>query len=198
MSKQCGHAWVLDAAGSSPGKFRRMTQTSPAPANQAAPDAASAASTLSTPPISAPSARELTLRALLTGFLLAGGLSLCNVYAGLKVGWSFNMSITAVLIAFGFWNLSQRLFGTRPYGMLENHRSQTAASAGANISSAGLVSAIPAMTMLTGQTLPWGVLVVWLFAVALVGVVVGLGIRKQMILVDQLPFPSGIATAQAL
>lgn len=176
-----------------------MTQTSPAPASPAAPDAASAASIPATPPLPRPgSAAEFTVRAMLTGFLLAGGLSLCNIYAGLKVGWGFNMSITAVLIAFGFWNLSQKLFGTRSYGMLENNISQTAASAGANISSAGLVSAVPAMTILTGQTLSWGVLAVWCFAVAVVGVVVGLGIRRQMIIVDKLPFPSGIATAQAL
>lgn len=175
-----------------------MTQTSPAPASAAAPDAASAAS-ISAAPTPAPlTTGEFTLRAVLTGMLLASSLSLCNVYAGLKVGWSFNMSITAVLIAFGFWTLSQKLFGTRPFGLLENNISQTAASAGANVASAGLVSAIPALTMITGQTLPLPVLAVWILAVCLVGVVVGVGLRRQMILVDKLPFPSGIATAQTL
>jgi hypothetical protein len=39
--------------------------------------------------------RELTVRALLSGVLLGALLTPCNVYSGLKIGWSFNMSITA-------------------------------------------------------------------------------------------------------
>jgi uncharacterized oligopeptide transporter (OPT) family protein len=35
--------------------------------------------------------RELTLRALLTGLLIGAVLTPCNVYSGLKIGWSFNM-----------------------------------------------------------------------------------------------------------
>ena len=38
---------------------------------------------------------QLTLRAVLTGMLLGGTLSLCNVYMGLKIGWGFNMSYDA-------------------------------------------------------------------------------------------------------
>lgn len=141
---------------------------------------------------------QLTLRALATGVLLGGSLSLCNIYAGLKVGWGFNMSITAALIGFGFWNALAATLRTRPFGLLENNINQTAASAGANISSAGLVSAMPALTMLTGQTLSWGLLAVWTFAVSLVGIVVAVGLRRQMLLVDKLPFPSGIAAAETL
>ena len=47
---------------------------------------------------------QLTVRALVTGCLLGGVLSLSNIYAGLKIGWGFNMSITAMLIGFGFFN----------------------------------------------------------------------------------------------
>ena len=39
--------------------------------------------------------RELTLRALLTGLLLGAVLTPSNIYSGLKIGWSFNMSIIA-------------------------------------------------------------------------------------------------------
>lgn len=141
---------------------------------------------------------QLTLRAVLTGMVLGGSLSLCNIYAGLKVGWGFNMSIIAALIAYGFWGGSSVLFKTRPFSMLENNINQTAASAGANISSAGLVSAIPALTMLTGQELAWHLLAVWTFAICILGISVAIGLRKQMIIVDKLPFPSGIAAAQTL
>src|SRR5690606_40535869 len=56
---------------------------------------------------------QLTVRAVLTGMVLGGTLSLCNIYAGLKIGWGFNMSITAMLLAFGFWKLPE-LLGARP------------------------------------------------------------------------------------
>ncbi len=41
------------------------------------------------------SKRELTLRALATGMILGAALTPSNVYSGLKIGWSFNMSIIA-------------------------------------------------------------------------------------------------------
>ena len=47
--------------------------------------------------------RELTLRALVTGLLLGALLTPSNVYSGLKIGWSFNMSIIALLVGFAFW-----------------------------------------------------------------------------------------------
>lgn len=135
---------------------------------------------------------QLTLRAVLAGCLFGGVLSLCNIYAGLKIGWAFNMSITAMLLAFGFF----RPF--RPMSMLENNVNQTTASAAASISSAGLVSAIPAFTILTGEKLGWGALALWTAAVSFVGVVVAIGLRRQMIVVDKLAFPGGIASAETI
>lgn len=141
---------------------------------------------------------QLTIRAAATGMVIGGALSLCNIYSGLKIGWGFNMSITAALLAFGFWRGTQATIKTRPFGMLENNINQTAASSAAAISSAGLVAPIPALTMITGQTLSWPVLTVWLASVCMVGITVAVGLRRQMILVDKLPFPSGIAAAQTL
>lgn len=135
---------------------------------------------------------QLTVRAVLTGCLVGGVLSLCNVYAGLKIGWGFNMSITAMLIAFGIFK------AFRPMGMLENNINQTTASSAASISSAGLVAAIPAYTILTDDQLGYVVLVVWTAAVSFVGVVVAIGLRRQMIVVDKLPFPGGVASAETI
>ncbi|HEY0839049.1 MAG TPA: OPT family oligopeptide transporter [Vulgatibacter sp.] len=140
---------------------------------------------------------QLTVRAVGTGMVIGGVLSLCNIYAGLKVGWGFNMSITAALLGFGFWKATE-IFGVRPFGMLENNVNQTAASSAAAISSAGLVAPIPALTLLTGQVLSWGALVLWTFSVCLVGIAVAVGLRRQMIEVDKLPFPSGVASATTL
>jgi OPT family oligopeptide transporter len=84
------------------------------------------------------------------------------------------------------------------WGLLENNVNQTCASASASIISAGLVAPIPALAILTGTTLPWSILMVWLFTVSSIGVLVGLSLRRQMIEVQRLPFPSGIATAETI
>jgi len=148
------------------------------------------------PPVNT-SAPQITVRAVLTGMLLGGILSLTNIYAGLKIGWGFNMSVTAMLVSFGLYRGAERL-GARRWGMLENNINQTSASAAASISSAGLVAPIPALTILTGQELSYPLLVAWTFSVSLVGVMVAIGLRRQMLIQDRLPFPFGIASAETI
>jgi putative OPT family oligopeptide transporter len=162
--------------------------SAPSPADTAAP---------ANPPVDLITP-QLTLRAVSTGMLFGGMLSLCNIYLGLKIGWGMNMSVTAALLGFGFWQAATRAFKLRPFNVLENNINQTAASAGASISSAGLVAPIPALTMMTGHTLGYGPLTAWVLSVALVGVVVAIGLRRQMLVVDKLPFPGGMATGQTL
>ncbi|MEZ4223668.1 MAG: OPT family oligopeptide transporter [Polyangiaceae bacterium] len=149
------------------------------------------------PPLPADVA-QLTLRSVLTGMGFGALLSLCNIYSGLKIGWGTNMSITAALLGFAFWQVMTRVAKREPFGIAENTVAQTGASAGASISSAGLVAPIPALTMLTGQTLAWQWLATWVFSVACVGIIVGVGLRRQMLEVDRLPFPFGIATSETL
>lgn len=146
------------------------------------------------PDLAAP---QLTVRALATGMALGGVLSLCNVYSGLKIGWSFNMSVTAALLGWAAWRGAER-FGARPFGILENNVNQTGASSGASVSSAGLVAPIPALAMLTGQTLPYPWLVLWILSVGLVGITVAVGLRHQLLVVDRLRFPGGVATAETV
>lgn len=142
--------------------------------------------------------RGFTVRAVLTGVLMGGGLSLCNVYLGLKIGWGMNMSVTAALLAFGFWQIAVRALKLRPFGVLENNLNQTGASAGASISSAGLVAPIPALAMMTGQTLTYPQLVLWTLSVSMVGIVAAMFIRKQMLVNSGLVFPGGVATGETL
>ena len=145
-----------------------------------------------------PSVPQMTVRAILTGMALGAVLSLCNIYAGLKIGWGFNMSVTAALLSYGFWSVARAGLGTRPWNILENNINQTAASAAASISSAGLVAPIPALTLLTGEELSYPLLALWVLVVALLGVFVAVAVRRQMLLVDALPFPNGIATGETL
>ena len=142
--------------------------------------------------------RALTLRSMITGMVIGALLTPCNVYSGLKIGWSFNMSITASLLAFAFWRLAQELFGTRPWGLQENVLNQTTASSAASIISGGLVAPIPALTLLTGQTLPWPLLALWVFSVSALGIVVAMVMRYQMLVRERLVFPAGVATAEAV
>jgi OPT family oligopeptide transporter len=141
---------------------------------------------------------QFTLRAIITGMLLGGTLSLCNVYMGLKIGWGFNMSITAALLSYGIYAVLTNAFGVRSWGMLENNINQTAASSAASISSAGLVAPIPAWTLITGKELSLIELIVWTLSVSLVGVVVAIGLRRQMLIKDALPFPNGIAAGETI
>ena len=149
------------------------------------------------PPVQA-HVKQFTFRAIFTGMLLGGTLSLCNVYLGLKIGWGFNMSITAALLGFAFWYGTSRAFKTEPFGVLENNMNQTSASAAASISSAGLVAPIPALTMLTDYQWTLPILIIWTLSVSLVGVVTAIGLRRQMLEVDKLPFPNGVATGETL
>lgn len=150
-------------------------------------------------PLAAEPQRGFTWRAMITGGVLGGVLSVCNVYLGLKIGWGMNMSITAALLAFGLWKGVAAVRGGRgAMGLGENTISQTGASAAASISSAGLVAPIPAWTMLTGEVLPFHWLVIWVLIVSLLGILVGVSVRRQLIEVDELPFPGGLATGQTL
>ncbi|MFQ5805278.1 MAG: OPT family oligopeptide transporter [Phycisphaerae bacterium] len=143
---------------------------------------------------------QFTPRAVLTGMVLGGLLSVCNVYVGLTLGWAFGMSITAAVLGYGLWSTLHALSGRRirPFGILENNISQTACSSGAYVASAGLVAPIPALTLLTGRTLPWHHLALWVFSVMLVGVVVAVALRRQLLIVDKLRFPGGLASAEML
>lgn len=160
-------------------------------------DSAASTAPVQYPPLDLESP-QLTIRAVITGMLIGGTLSLCNVYLGLKIGWGLNMSITAALLSYGFYHVTEKTIGTRNWGMLENNVNQTTASAAASISSAGLVAPIPAWTLITGDELSLINLILWTLSVSLVGVVVAIGLRRQMLITDALPFPGGIAAGETI
>ncbi len=145
-----------------------------------------------------PSPPQLTVRAILTGFVLGALLVPCNVYSGLKIGMTFNMSIAAALVSYALWNGLHALGMARRWDLLENNINQTAASSAASIISAGLVAPIPALTMITGREFTYGILSVWVFTVSFTGIIIALGLRRQMLIEEKLPFPNGVATAETI
>ena len=142
--------------------------------------------------------RELTWRALVTGMLIGAVLTPTNIYSGLKIGWSFNLSITALLLAFAFWRPVQRLLGVAPWERYESNIAQTTASSAASIISGGLVAPIPAYLIMSGESIALLPLCAWVFSVSFLGVWIAWWLRAPMLVNAALPFPVGVATAETI
>ncbi|MFH7365427.1 OPT/YSL family transporter, partial [Pseudomonas syringae group genomosp. 7] len=86
------------------------------------------------------------------------------VYAGLKIGWSFIMSMISLLIGYAIWQgLSNRSSRHLPWTLHVSNINQSVASAAASIISGGLVAPIPAFPLLTGQQLRAVRMIGWVF-----------------------------------
>lgn len=146
-----------------------------------------------------PVERELSLRAVSTGIVIGILLTPSNVYAGLKIGWSFNMSIIALLIGYGIWQgLAKRSAVQLPWTLHESNINQTVASAAASIISGGLVAPIPAYTLLTGQQLDVIPMIAWVFSVSFLGIWIAWYLRPSLLNDKALKFPEGMATLETL
>jgi uncharacterized oligopeptide transporter (OPT) family protein len=149
--------------------------------------------------IDTPAQRELSLRAVLTGVLLGAVLTPSNVYAGLKIGWAFNMSIIALLIGYGFWQgIAARSRLAAGWTLHESNINQTVASAAASIISGGLVAPIPAYTLLTGNTLDALPMMAWVFSVSFLGIWIAWYLRPSLMDDPGMTFPEGMATLETL
>ncbi|MCX2887978.1 MULTISPECIES: OPT/YSL family transporter [Pseudomonas] len=143
--------------------------------------------------------RELSPRAVLTGAVLGILLTPSNVYAGLKIGWSFNMSIIALLVGFALWQGVAGRSKHRPtWSLHESNINQTVASAAASIVSGGLVAPIPAYTLLTGHQLDPLPMMAWVFSVSFLGIWIAWYLRPALLNDHDLKFPEGMATLETL
>jgi hypothetical protein len=101
---------------------------------------------------------DLTVRAILAGMAFGGLMSLSNLYVGLKAGWGLGVDIAAVVVIFAVFKALQGIgLVRREFGLMENTMMMTVAVAASWISSAGLVSAVPALQMLNEdyKFIPW-------------------------------------------
>ena len=143
--------------------------------------------------------KQLTLRAAITGMLLGAIMCVSNVYVGLKIGWSLGVAITSCILAWVIFSTLTRMFKLGEFTILENNAMQSAASAAGAMTSAGIVNAIPALWMLNPTAVPpQHILIVWVILISFLGVFLAVPAKRQMINIEQLPFPSGIAAATTL
>jgi putative OPT family oligopeptide transporter len=143
--------------------------------------------------------RQLTLRAVLMGSALGGILSLTNIYVGLKSAWGFGVAITACMLSYAIWTGFCRMgLAKTPMTILENNCMQSTATAAGSSAGGTLVSAFAAYILLNNQTLSIPLMLAWVFLLAMLGVTMAIPMKRQMINVEQLRFPSGVAAAETL
>jgi putative OPT family oligopeptide transporter len=131
--------------------------------------------------------------------LLGGIMSLSNLYVALKTGWSIGVSITAGILAYAIFSILLKLRIVRSaFGMLENNAMQSVASAAGYMTGGGTVAAIPALMMITGQPMAGWPMFFWISSIAMLGVIMAIPMKMQMINIEQLRFPTGIAAAETL
>jgi uncharacterized oligopeptide transporter (OPT) family protein len=151
-------------------------------------------------------AAQLTVRAVVMGGVLGFFLAFTNLYIGLKTGWHIGVAVTACILSFSIHNFLHKLGVARtPMGILESNCMQSTASAAGYSTGGTLVSAIPALLMLSvtpdhpsGQQLPWPVIAAWTFFSAMLGVVLAIPMKRNMINQEKLRFPTGTAAAVTL
>lgn len=135
---------------------------------------------------------QLTLRSGLTGFLLGGILSATGLYIGAKTGLSLGVGLTSVILAFALFRSIAATGLAKDYTILENNCTQSIATAAGYVVSP-LISSLPAYMMVTGVVPPWWQMAIWMFVIALVGVLLAFPLKRRFINEDQAPFPEGRA-----
>ncbi len=140
--------------------------------------------------------REVTPSAILFAIVIGVVMNAAITYAGLKIGFTIGGSAIAAVLGFGV------LRGVLRRGsILETNIAQTCASA-VNISNSGIIFTVPVLFLL-GLPLAAGGADFWLITLAAVGgAILGtafiIPLRKQMIEIDRLRFPSGTGVAAIL
>jgi len=137
--------------------------------------------------------RELTPTAILSGILLGAVLNMGICFAGLQIGFTIVGSAVAAVLGFGI------LRGALGRGsILEVNIFQTVAS-GVNTVNAGIIFTVPVLFLLGLQDeIDVPALLLATVAGSLLGVVLIIPLRKQIIDYERLRFPEGMAVASIL
>lgn len=144
---------------------------------------------------------QFTLRSFIMGSLLGSLMALSNLYVGLKTGWGLGVAITACILSFTVYSVlstvAPKVFGSN-MSILENNAMASTASSAGYSTGGTMVSAICALLLVQGHHLPFWTLTAWTFLLAILGTVMAIPMKRQMINIEQLKFPSGMAAAETL
>lgn len=148
---------------------------------------------------------QITLRSTITGLIIGTVILISNFQFGLQTGWVSMMSLPSALLGFAvFKSLQKRL--SFEFTDVENVFVQSVSVAVATGPLAyGFIGIIPAIEkFLTNEESgytegidlhPIWKLTVWSAGVAFFGVFFAIPLRKEYVIKENLPFPSGSATA---
>jgi putative OPT family oligopeptide transporter len=142
--------------------------------------------------------REITVAAVVLGIIEGMLMTAAFVYIGLKLGFGLPGSTVAAILGFALLRgVGRRVLKVRGCGsIIENNINQTIAS-GINTASAGVVFTFPALLLLGAGYSFWVVLLSAL-AGSFMGIIIIIPLRKQLIEIERLRFPSGVAVATIL
>lgn len=135
---------------------------------------------------------QLTVKALILGFVLAAIMAGANAYLGLKVGMTVSASIPAAVISMAILKFFKES------NILENNIVQTAASAGESLA-AGVIFTLPALILLNyWHDFPFiDTMSIAMFG-GILGVLFTIPLRRALIVESELKFPEGVATGEVL
>jgi OPT family oligopeptide transporter len=145
--------------------------------------------------------RQFTFRSIVAAAGIGALMAVSNLYVGLKSGWGLGVTITAAVMAYAMFKSLEAILPSlqkNPLTMLENCTILSFSGAAGAISSAGLTSAIPALYLCTGTPMTYWQMMGWLTCVATLGCFMAVPLKRQLIDVDKLTFPTGTATAETL
>ncbi|CAM9010434.1 unnamed protein product [Wickerhamomyces anomalus] len=148
--------------------------------------------------------RQITPRAITAGLIIGSIVLISNFQFGLQTGWVSMMSLPSALLAFAIFKQLQPLLSYE-FTDVENVFIQSIAVAvGTGPLAYGFVGVVPAIEKFlrpdesgTGKLInlnTWD-LIIWSIGLGFFGIFFAVPLRKQVIIKEKLPFPSGSATA---
>lgn len=144
--------------------------------------------------------RELTPLSVVSAVVVGVILNMGVCFAGLQIGFTIVGSTVCAVLGFGLLRgVARRLFGVRGAGsILEVNIFQTVGSA-VNTVNAGVIFTVPVLFLLgREQDIDVPALILATMAGSVLGVVLIIPLRKQIIELERLRFPEGFATATIL
>ena len=143
--------------------------------------------------------RELTWTSVVLAVLVGAVLNVGICYAGLQIGFTIVGSTVAAVIGFGLLRgVVRGVFRNGAGTILEVNIFQTVASS-VNTVNAGIIFTVPVLFLLGLQDqIEWPAMIMATTAGSLMGVALIIPLRKQIIDLERLRFPEGVAVAAIL